>query len=111
MVRSEGAYPQPMVATAAHTGETTTPFQLHEGGKFPTTRRLELQSLSAAPDEVVDEWFSGSQITIGDAVDTSERIQLVKHLFYTWRDCFARTCTEIHPTDLVEHSIDLLPNA
>lgn len=64
-----------MVAAASvHTEETTTPFQLHEGGKFPTTRRLKLRGLSSKPDDVVEEWFSGSQITIGDVADTPGKI-------------------------------------
>lgn len=67
--------------------------------------------MSSEPNNVVEEWFSGSQITIGDAADTPIRIKLAKCLFYTWKDYFAKTCTEIHPTDLVEHSINLLLNA
>lgn len=63
-----------MAATVTHTKEAITSFQLHEGGKFPTTRRLELWDLSSEPDDIMDEWFSGLQITIEEVADTPERI-------------------------------------
>lgn len=42
--------------------------------------------------------------------DTLERIRAAKQLVYTWRDCFATNIRDIKATDLIEHSIDLVPN-
>lgn len=50
-------------------------------------------------------------ITIGKVADTEEKVRKVKRLLYTWRDCYARNMREIRATDLVEHTIDLKPNA
>ena len=61
--RSKRAYPQLMAAAVTE----TIPFYLHEGGKFPTTQRPEPQNLSSDPNEVINAWFSRSQITIEDA--------------------------------------------
>ena len=89
--RSKRAYPQLMAAAVTE----TIPFYLHEGGKFPTTQRPEPQNLSSDPNEVINAWFSRSQITIEDAADTPIQVQLAKQLFYTWQDCFAKSYTEI----------------
>ncbi len=44
-------------------------------------------------------------------VDTMEKQNLSKGLLYTWQECFAKMLRDIKPTDLIEHSIDLKPNA
>ena len=43
--------------------------------------------------------------------DTMERQNLSKRLLYIWQECFAKTLRDIKPTNLIEHSIDLKPNA
>ncbi|SLM37531.1 Retrotransposon gag domain [Lasallia pustulata] len=58
---------------------------------------------------IVDDWFKHSGITIGPKAETPTQQSQVKCLLYTWKDCFAVTVREIQPTDLIEHSIDLLP--
>ena len=78
---------------------------------FPVTRRPQLRELSNADQSEVDNWFQGSEITIGSEADTLERKILAKRLLYTWRDCFAKTLRDIEPTDLVHHSIDLVDDA
>ncbi|KAF5855627.1 hypothetical protein ETB97_008862 [Aspergillus alliaceus] len=67
--------------------------------------------MSNVDQAIVDEWFNGSNITIGPAADTEERVRQAKRLFYMWKDCFARTCHDIKATDMVEHPIDLMPGA
>lgn len=34
-----------------------------------------------------------------------------KRLFYTWKGCFAENVCDVKATDLIEHSIDLIPEA
>lgn len=41
--------------------------------------------------------------------DTKARRANVRRLLYTWRDCFAKSVRDIRATDLIEHSIDLIP--
>ena len=43
--------------------------------------------------------------------DTPERVEKAQRLLYTFRECFATSIKDIKPTDLIEHSIDLEPNA
>lgn len=43
--------------------------------------------------------------------DTVNKQHLRKRLSYTWRECFAKTLRDVKPTGLIEHSIDLKPNA
>ena len=52
-----------------------------------------------------------SGIVIGPKADTPERIERAEKLVYTWKDCFAANIRDIKATDLIEHSIDLVPNA
>ena len=89
----------------------TTRYALGRGDEFPTQRRPELRALSDDPEEMVDSWFTKSGITIGAKADTPEKMSRAKRLMYTWREFFATSVREIKPTDLIEHSIDLLPNA
>ena len=43
--------------------------------------------------------------------DTPERMEKAQRLLYTWKDCFATNVRDIKATDIIEHSIDLEPNA
>lgn len=67
--------------------------------------------ISIGSNETVDEWFASSGITIGIMADTNDRVKKAKPLVYTWRDCFATSLKDIKTTDLIEHSIELEPNA
>ncbi len=49
--------------------------------------------------------FSESEITLGAVANTPERRDLAKRLFYTWRDCFARTIRDIKLNEPVYYSI------
>ena len=69
------------------------------------------RTLSTDSRETIEAWFKESGITIGIMADTPERIQAAKQLAYTWKDCFATSVRDIKTTDLIEHSIDLVPNA
>ncbi len=44
-------------------------------------------------------------------VDTMEKQNLSKLLLSTSQECFAKTLRDIKPTNLIEHFIDLKPNA
>jgi len=57
----------------------------------------------------IEEWFGRTGMVIGEVADTPQRVEMAKRLFYTWRDCFALRMTDIKATDLIEHSIDLMP--
>ena len=67
--------------------------------------------MSTAADDVVNKWFEQSEITIGERADTPAKILTAKRLLYTWRDCFAATMREVLPTDMIYHSIDLVPGS
>lgn len=86
-------------------------YALGRGDKFPTKRRPELRELSQEKEEVVNEWFELSRITIGAKADTPARIDKIKRLLYTWKECFAESIRDIKATDIIEHSIDLESDA
>jgi len=88
-----------------------TKYALGRGDVFPTERRPEVRELSQEGREVINEWFELSKITIGPKADTPARIEETKRLLYTWRECFAESVRDIKATDIIEHSIDLEPNA
>ena len=96
----------------AHTNNKTgTPISLRRIGQFPVDRRPQQRELATTDQGVVNEWFDNSGITIGSMADTMEKQNRSKRLLYTWRECFAKTLRDVKPTDLIEHSIDLKPNA
>lgn len=86
-------------------------YSLGTGDGFPTQRRPIQREMSTDSNDIVNEWFASSGITIGIMADTNERIEKAKRLVYTWRDCFATSLKDIKATDLIEHSIELEPNA
>jgi hypothetical protein len=67
--------------------------------------------MSTDPQDIVDKWFRTTEITIGEYAETEAQQAQARRLYYTWRDCFIKCITEIKPTDLVEHTIDLYPDA
>lgn len=87
------------------------PMSLRTLHGFPVKRRPKPRELSMDDQGLIDQWFDESEITVGPVADTLERRDLVKRLLYTWKDCFAKTMRDIHPTDLIHHSIDLTPDA
>lgn len=78
---------------------------------FPVKRRPILRALSDASEADIDAWFDKSHITIGEAAETEDQRRQAKRLLYTWKDCFATSLLDMKPTDLVQHTIDLKPNA
>ena len=60
---------------------------------------------------MVDAWFTRSGITIEEKADTPDRVSKARRMLYTWKECFATSVRKIKPTDLIEHFIDLVPNA
>ena len=86
-------------------------YALGQGQGFPTERRPMQRPLSDASPELIEAWVASSGITIGPKADTPERIERTQRLLYTWKDCFAVNIRDIKATDLIEHSIDLEPNA
>ena len=96
----------------AHTNHSSsTPITLRRIGQFPVDRRPQQRELVAVDQAVINQWFDDSGITIGSMANTMEKQNLSKRLLYTWQECFAKTLRDVKPTDLIEHSIDLKPNA
>ena len=92
--------------------QPSKPMSLRTLHGFPTRRRPQLRALDMETDqEQIDAWFAESEISVGTVADTPERIAKVRRMLYTWRDCFAKTMCDVKATDLIEHSIDLTPNA
>ena len=87
------------------------PFQLRKAGKFPTTRRPSPLPLSSECQEIIDDWVQLSGITIGPLADTLERRAKANRLIYTYRKAFVTDLRDVYPTDIIEHTIDLKPNA
>ena len=50
---------------------------------FPTERRLVSRDLSETSIELVEEWFAGSNITVGDMAATPEQRERAMRLAYT----------------------------
>lgn len=97
--------------TAQTNQQSGTPITLWRIRQFPVDRRPQQRALVAVEQAVINEWFDDSGITIGSMANTVEKQNLGKRLLYTWRECFAKTLTNVKPTDFIEHSIDLKPNA
>ena len=87
------------------------PIALRMVTQYPVTRRPQLRPLSQTAIEDVRQWFESSGITIGPIAATDQQREAAQRLFYTWKDCFAVTMRDVKPTDLIHHSIDLIPNA
>ena len=75
------------------------------------SRRLKPRELSANNQELIDQWFSKSEIIVRSITNTLKRRNLVKRLLYTWKDYFIKTMRDIRSTDLIHYSIDLTSNA
>lgn len=88
-----------------------TKYTLEPGDFFPTIRRPKKQEISTDVEDVVNKWFESSKIQIGSIADTPGRVAKAKRLFYTWKGCFAENVCDVKATDLIEHSIDLVPEA
>ena len=89
----------------------TVPIRQRETSGFPTTKRPINRKLSEASEQEIDEWFEQSEITIGKIADSPEKIALVKRLLYTWKDAFIKKLEELTGSTLVEHTIELMPDA
>ncbi|KAJ6125848.1 Ribonuclease H-like protein [Penicillium samsonianum] len=71
---------------------------MNEAGKFPTDRRSQARQLSEADQGTVDCWFEGTEIVIGELVADNPQRQ-------------AESVRDIRATDLIEHSIGIVPDA
>lgn len=85
-------------------------FCFWHGGWFPTDYWPTHQALLMDPQKVIDNWIQWMGINIRPAVDTLEWQDQAACLLYTWHDCFAISCTDIKVTDLIKHSINLVPD-
>lgn len=74
-------------------------------------RRPKQRPLSSNPQKEIDKQFATTSIQEGDAADTKERRQLARRLAYIQRDYFTFNLTNIVTTDLITHSINLIPEA
>ena len=54
------------------------------------------------PPKFIEAWVASSGITIAAKADTSERVERVQRLLYTWKDCFAAKIRDIKATDVID---------
>lgn len=109
ILATDAAPPVDMKPTTKH--PIRSKYALGKGDQFPTDRRPNPRPLSEASNDIINSWWLESQITIGPKADTIERLRKIKRLLYTYRDCFAESVKDVKATDLIEHSIYLVPNA
>ena len=96
----------------AHTNHgSSTLITLRRIEQFPVDCRPQQRELVAVDQAVINQWFDDSGITISNMADTMEKQNLSKRFLYTWQECFAKMLRDVKPTDLIEYSIDLKPNA
>jgi hypothetical protein len=90
--------------------ELTKPMHFRKAQCFPTKRRPMGRPMSTDGEGTVDEWFStcGVRLFEGLSADESRR---ARRLLYTWRDVFEADMLKIKRTDLIEHCVELTPNA
>ncbi len=100
-----------MDITAYTNHNLSTPIILRRIGQFPVDRQPQRQEFVADYQAIINQWFDDSGITIGSMADTMEKQNLSKRLLYTWQECFSKTLRDIKSTNLIEHFIDLKPNA
>ena len=78
---------------------------------FPTRRRPLLRAIDwSIPLSTVDEFFTGSDISLGKHL-TADQTLKAKYLLFCWKDVFETDLLRIKRTDLIEHCIELLPRA
>ncbi len=82
-----------------------------KGDPFAIPRRPQKRDLDPAPNHTVQAWFDASKIQVGDIASTPEQRMMAMRLCYTWRDIFVSSLNELSITDLVQHPIDLVPDA
>jgi hypothetical protein len=90
--------------------ERSIPYTFDCAQSYPTKRRPALRELSLDPQDTVDDWFAGSGIHIWEGLSLSESRE-ARRLLYTWRHMFEDDICKIKRTDLIEHAIDLTPDA
>ena len=100
-----------MVMTATTLPLNNVPLSARQATDFPVLRRPQLRTLEiSSPMSQVSAWFDTQGITFGDYL-TSEQTDKATRLFYTWKHCFVTRMREVQPTDLIQHSIDIVSNA
>ncbi|TAQ83554.1 hypothetical protein B7494_g8120 [Chlorociboria aeruginascens] len=90
---------------------TSQPISQSKAAIFPVERRPMMRPLTTALSDVINDWFEASGISLGDKADTPDKVLRAKRVFYTWKNCFASHMRDVKPIDLIEHAIDLFPNA
>jgi hypothetical protein len=90
--------------------ERSVPYTFDCAQSYPTKRRPALRELSLDPQDTVDDWFANSGIHSWEGLSLSES-QEARRLLYTWRHMFEDDICKIKRTDLIEHAIDLTPDA
>jgi hypothetical protein len=66
--------------------------------------------LSTADDSEIDGWFDTCGIRLFQGLSTDEG-RRARRLLYTWREVFEADMLKIKRTDLIEHCVELTPNA
>jgi hypothetical protein len=108
--RMATAAPMDAVTPSKALDELSKPMHFRKAQCFPTKRRPEGRPLSTADDGEINGWFDtcGVQLFQGLSAEEGRR---ARRLLYTWRDVFEADMLKIKRTDLIEHCVELTPNA
>jgi len=101
-----------MIAMAAGAEGLTNnmPLTFNKAQTFPTYRRPIKRLKTNDPESIVHDWYNASQISVSPEISEGQQEQ-VERLLYTWKDIFTDDMLKIKECDLVEHAIDIKPNA
>lgn len=89
----------------------STKSALGRGDCFLTTWRPEEEEISTDSEDAINKWFETIKIQTGPIANTPKWVAKAKQLFCTWKSCFAEKVCDAKATELVKHSVDLVPDA
>jgi hypothetical protein len=90
--------------------ELSKPMHFRKAQCFPTKRRPRTRELSADTDVAIQAWFDGSGVQLFKGLSGEEGCR-ARRLLSTWPDVFEADMLKIKRTDLIEHCVELTPNA
>jgi hypothetical protein len=90
--------------------ELSKPMHFRKAQCFPTKRRPVERAMSTVGDDVIDGWFQTCGVRVFEGL-SAEETRKARRLLYTWRDVFESDMLKIKRTDLIEHCVELTPNA
>ncbi|KAF5012459.1 hypothetical protein FDECE_1511 [Fusarium decemcellulare] len=99
----------PLDAAQIHSGPILVQKPKIKANPLRVRKMAHFRQLAEEPHETIVSWFTQSGITLGDMAKTPDQRILVMRLCFTYRDCFKTKVEEVHTTDLIEHTIPLIP--